>query len=316
VAIEEMLTISAISKTFGRRRADGPPPALNDVSFSVSRGRICGLLGHNGAGKSTALGIMLGMVYPDSGEVSIDGCVVQRNRERAIRKVGAIFETPAFYEYLSGWHNLRILSSYSGGVDSDVMRETVAWVGLEKRIRDRVSTYSHGMRQRLALAQALLPQPELLILDEPTDGLDPEGIVEFRRQLLELRDRLGLTVLLSSHLLSEVEQVCDEVVILQEGEKVYEGKVKGFEEREARFRIEADSPETMRRIVEEMGGRADEDEFVFDVGLDASKILESLVSGGAKIRHFAPREDSLEALYLRFSRAEKEEAGEGEDGGE
>ncbi|MDP4849916.1 MAG: ABC transporter ATP-binding protein, partial [Verrucomicrobiales bacterium] len=232
-----MLQFLNVSKRFPGAAA----AALDDVSFTVGKGRICGLLGHNGAGKSTSLGVLLGMIHPDRGEAVIGGCSVQQNREGAIRKVGAIFEAPAFYEYLSGWRNLKVLTAYSGGVPESVMRETVAWVGLEKRIHDRVSAYSHGMRQRLALAQALLPQPELLILDEPTDGLDPEGIVEFRRQILELRDRRGLTVLLSSHLLTEVEQVCDEVVILQGGKKVYEGRVNGFGDGRVFYRLESEN---------------------------------------------------------------------------
>jgi ABC-2 type transport system ATP-binding protein len=173
-----MLEFDQVTKRFSGAAAR----ALDEVSFSVAQGRICGLLGHNGAGKSTALGVLLGMVHPDAGEARIGGVVVQREREKAVAKVGAIFEAPAFYEYLSGWRNLKVLTAYSGGVPEKLMHETVEWVGLSKRIHDRVSAYSHGMRQRLALAQALLPQPELLILDEPTDGLDPEGLVEFRRQ--------------------------------------------------------------------------------------------------------------------------------------
>lgn len=299
-----MLKVDQLSKTFDR----GRPPALSDVSFEVERGKICGLLGHNGAGKSTALGIILGMVYPDLGEVSIDGAVVQREREKAIAKVGAIFETPSFYEYLSGWYNLKIFSAYSGGVSEELMRETVEWVGLEKRIGDRVSKYSHGMRQRLALAQALLPRPELLVLDEPTDGLDPEGIFEFREQLFELRDRLGLTVLLSSHLLNEVEQVCDEVVILQAGRKVYSGAVREVETSTMRLRIEGEDASTIERLVKEAGGSLETDEqFIFPSDRKADEILSELVSGGAKIRHFSKEEDSLESLYLRFSQSKKEE---------
>lgn len=299
-----MLRVDQLSKTFDH----GRPPALDDVSFNVGRGKICGLLGHNGAGKSTALGIILGMVYPDGGEVEIDGAIVQRQREKAISKVGAIFETPSFYDYLSGWHNLKIFSAYSGGVSEALMRETVAWVGLEKRIGDRVSKYSHGMRQRLALAQALLPRPELLILDEPTDGLDPEGIVEFRTQLFELRDRLGLTVLLSSHLLGEVEQVCDEVVILQAGKKVYSGAVREVETDEVRYRIESEDPTKVEAIVCELGGKvAGEDRYLFTSEREADGILASLVSQGAKVRHFSVEKDSLESLYLRFSHSKKKE---------
>lgn len=165
-------------------------PTLKGVSFRVERGQIYGLLGHNGAGKSTTLGIILGMVAPTQGEVRIDGVSVQQDRARALRKVGAIFEAPSFYEYLSGWQNLKIFMSYSGRFDEALAKEVVERVGLSKRIHSKVQTYSHGMRQRLALAQALLPEPEILLLDEPTDGLDPEGIKWFRDFILGLIRRI------------------------------------------------------------------------------------------------------------------------------
>ena len=301
-----MLQFLNVSKRFPGAAA----AALDDVSFTVGKGRICGLLGHNGAGKSTSLGVLLGMIHPDRGEAVIGGCSVQQNREGAIRKVGAIFEAPAFYEYLSGWRNLKVLTAYSGGVPESVMRETVAWVGLEKRIHDRVSAYSHGMRQRLAIAQALLPQPELLILDEPTDGLDPEGIVEFRRQILELRDRRGLTVLLSSHLLTEVEQVCDEVVILQGGKKVYEGLVNGFGDGRVFYRLESENENITRQLCVDLGGEIFGEKVAFPSDRKAADLLAALVAGGARLTCFAPESGSLETLYLEISRVAKEQGKE------
>jgi ABC-2 type transport system ATP-binding protein len=204
-----VIELDGVAKSF-----DGAILALQDVSFSVDTGSICALLGHNGAGKSTTLGIILGMVMPDAGDVTIDGISVLTDRSKALRKVGAIFEAPAFYDYLSGWENLRILMSYSGGFDAKLAKDTVERVGLTKRIHSKVRTYSHGMRQRLALAQSLLPEPEVLLLDEPTDGLDPEGIKWFRDFILQLRDERGMTVLFNSHLLAEVELMCDRVAIL------------------------------------------------------------------------------------------------------
>ncbi len=292
-----MLEFVQVSKRFPRAVA----PALDDFSFSVGRGEICGLLGHNGAGKSTALGILLGMVHPDHGEAIIDGISVQRERRRALGRVGAIFEAPAFYEYLSGWRNLKILTAYSGGVPDHLIRETVAWVGLEKRVHDRVGTYSHGMRQRLALAQALLPRPELLVLDEPTDGLDPEGIVEFRRQLLELREQLGLTVLLSSHLLNEVEQVCDRVVIVQAGKKVYGGVPDGVTDGKRWFRIGSENPELTAACCRSLGGEIHGDQVAFPAMSRPADLLAALLAGGARITCFAPEEGSLESLYLSVS---------------
>lgn len=293
-----MLKFSSVSKRFSR----SAPAALREVSFTVERGRICGLLGHNGAGKSTALGVILGMVHPDAGAISVAGLDIQRERRSALRKVGAIFESPVFYEYLSGWRNLEMLAALSGGVSRKQIRETAEWVGLGERIRDKVGAYSHGMRQRLGLAQALLPRPELLVLDEPTDGLDPEGIVEFREQLLELRDRFGLTVLLSSHLLSEVEQVCDEVVILQRGEKVHAGPVDRIADGRQIHEIRAEDPEALAAAVQTLEGeRVAPDRYAFPEERGAGNLLAALVESGVRVNHFKKETESLESLYLRHT---------------
>jgi ABC-2 type transport system ATP-binding protein len=293
-----MLTVSNLSKRFGRGSA---PLALDDVSFTVGKGEIFGLLGHNGAGKSTALGIMLGMVYPDVGEVSIDGISVQKQREVAMRKVGAIFEAPNFYDYLSGWRNLQVMTAFSGGVPKKEMEEMVEWVGLKDRIQHKVTTYSHGMRQRLALAQALLPRPEMLLLDEPTDGLDPDGIIEFRKQLFDLRDDFGVTILLNSHLLSEVEQTCDRIAILRNGKTVYEGNCRGLEQEKDSYRIEVDNREGLERVVKKMGGSIQEDERIVNWSResDIADLITGLVEAGVRVRQVTKQETSLEDLYMK-----------------
>jgi len=186
-----MIQLANVHKKFGQRLA------VDDLTLTVSAGEIFGLLGHNGAGKSTAIGMMLGQVWPTRGEVKVRGHDVTRQRARALQRVGAIFETPAFYDYLSGWRNLEILSHYTAPTPAQRIRDVVDWVGLTGREQSKVKTYSHGMRARLALAQALLPDPELLILDEPGSGLDPEGIAEMRRIIGRLHRELGLTILLS-----------------------------------------------------------------------------------------------------------------------
>ena len=295
-----MLTVSDLSKRFDRKA----PPALDGVSFSVKKGEVYGLLGHNGAGKSTSLGIMLGMVYPDAGDVVIGGVSVKNQREAALRKVGAIFESPNFYEYLTGWRNLMVLTAFSGGVSKSRMEEVVEWVGLSQRIHDRVGTYSHGMRQRLALAQALLPRPEMLILDEPTDGLDPEGIVEFRQRIHELRDEHGVTILLSSHLLSEVEQTCDRVAILQAGKKVYEGNCRGLSDSRAWFRIETEVPEVIADVLEAFDGEVNAEGLAgLPADRDPADFLTALVEKSARVREFVKVEESLEDLYLKVSQS-------------
>ena len=294
---EVILEASHLSKSFGGK------PALRDLSFTVRRGEIFGLLGHNGAGKSTALGIFLGMVEPDGGEARIGGASVQRRRARALRQAGAIFESPAFYDYLSGMDNLRVLMSYSGGFDEEAALRVVEEVNLGDRIHSRVSTYSHGMRQRLALAQALLPEPRLLLLDEPTDGLDPEGIKWFRDFILRLREERGMTVLFNSHLLSEVEQMCDRVAIVRQGRKVYDGRLEGIADEEMTLEIEADPVEQARACYGRLGGRelAEEGKVSFPEGTDPAVVARELVEAGVNLRRLTPLRRSLEDVYLEVT---------------
>lgn len=276
-------------------------PALEDVSFHVKRGEIYGLLGHNGAGKSTSLGIILGMVMPDRGDVTIDGVSVLKNRSQALRKVGAIFEAPAFYDYLSGWDNLKILMGYSAGFDSAAALAVVERVGLSKRIQSKVRTYSHGMRQRLALAQALLPEPEVLLLDEPTDGLDPEGIKWFRDFILKLRDERGMTVLFNSHLLAEVELMCDRVAILREGKRVFEGSVGGLQDDAPVFEVDLEPWATACGLVHSAGGEIlSAGRISLPHAADPSMLVETLVRAGVRIRAFSPVRRSLEDLYMEI----------------
>lgn len=295
-----MLKINALRKSFGGK------PALRGISLSVGKGEIHGLLGHNGAGKSTTLGIILGMVMADSGEVTIDGIPVSTQRSQALRKVGAIFEAPAFYDYLSGWENLRILMGYSGGFDADAAQKTVDEVGLTQRIHSKVRTYSHGMRQRLALAQALLPEPELLLLDEPTDGLDPEGIKWFRDFILNLRDSRGMTVLFNSHLLAEVELMCDRVTILRQGELVFEGAIDGLREETDRFVADLDCWEKAMPVILSQGGSMAAPGIIqIPHGSDPSILLAALVQAGIKLRSFSPVRRSLEDVYMELLEGEK-----------
>ncbi len=290
-----MLVANGLFKKFGGK------PALSDVSFHVRRGEIYGLLGHNGAGKSTSLGIILGMVYPDRGDVAIGGISVLKDRSKALAKVGAIFEAPAFYDYLSGWDNLRILMSYSCGFDADAARKVIDRVGLTKRVHSKVRTYSHGMRQRLALAQALLPEPEVLLLDEPTDGLDPEGIKWFRDFILDLRDERGMTVLFNSHLLAEVELMCDRVAILREGKRVFEGSVKGLQDDIPVFEVDLEPWGTACGIIHSIGGEVlSNTRISLRHGADPAIFIETLVGAGVRVRAFAPVRRSLEDLYMEI----------------
>jgi ABC-2 type transport system ATP-binding protein len=212
-----MIRLENLQKRFGSRLA------VENLSLEIPDGALYGLLGHNGAGKSTTIGMILGQVIPDQGRVLIDGRAVQRDRTAALEPVGAIFETPSFYGYLSGRRNLEIFCSYSRPVERPEMDEVIEMVRLTARIDDPVRVYSHGMRQRLALAQALLPRPRILILDEPSEGLDPEGIYEMRELIRRLHRDYRLTILICSHLLAEVEQICPEVAIMRQGRILFHG---------------------------------------------------------------------------------------------
>ncbi len=290
-----MLAATGLYKSFSGK------PALTDVSFHVKKGEIYGMLGHNGAGKSTSLGIILGMVMPDGGDVTIDGVSVLQNRSKALQKVGAVFESPAFYDYLSGWENLKILMSYSNGFDARAARDVIEQVGLTKRVHSKVRTYSHGMRQRLALAQALLPTPEVLLLDEPTDGLDPEGIKWFRDFILNLRDERGMTVLFNSHLLAEVELMCDRVAILREGKRVFEGTIGDLHDDALVFDVDLAPWGIACGIIASTGGEIlSANRICLRHGSDPAALVETLVGAGVRVRAFAPIRRSLEDLYMEI----------------
>ncbi len=295
-----MLKVQNLTKKFAGK------DALKGISFEVNRGEIYGLLGHNGAGKSTTLGIILSMVGAESGEVFIGGVSVRKNPQQALCKVGSIFEAPAFYDYMSGWDNLKVLVGLSGRFDKEAVMNVVDRVDLTDRIHSKVGAYSHGMRQRLALAQALLPEPEILLLDEPTDGLDPEGIKWFRDFILGLRKERGMTVLFNSHLLSEVEQMCDRVAIIRAGELVYEGAVDELRDDRPGVRLQANPPEILGGVVCDLGGkRLGEDRWVFPEGTEIPNVVRSLIERGAEVSEVTPVRRSLEDVYLEHSSLSK-----------
>ena len=284
------IRLEGISKTFRGR------PALHPLRLEIAKGELFGLLGHNGAGKSTTFGILLGQVRPDAGEAFLDGHSVQSARPKALRHVGAIFEAPAFYDYLSGWKNLEIFTAYSSRPQRAALEAAVELVGLRDRIHDPVRNYSHGMRQRLGLAQALLPEPRIILLDEPTEGLDPEGIHEMRNLILRLRAERGLTVLLSSHLLSEVELLCDRVAILNQGRLVYCGVWQ--DDAAPRARVDVDDPARAAAILAPLGGRLENNVVTLAPELDPADAVAALVQAGIRVRAFAPERRSLEDFYL------------------
>ncbi|MGA2866911.1 MAG: ABC transporter ATP-binding protein [Verrucomicrobiota bacterium] len=292
-----MIQLKNVFKRFGGRLA------VEDLTLQVAAGEVYGLLGHNGAGKSTAIGMMLGQVWPTSGEVRICGYEVTGHRRQALQKVGAIFESPAFYDYLSGWRNLDILSSYTAPTPRGRIQEVIQWVGLSGREHSKVRTYSHGMRARLALAQALLPQPALLILDEPGDGLDPEGIHELRQTIRRLHREMGLTILLSSHLLNEVEQVCTRIAVLNQGRKVFEGALADTKQRQEWVRLRVGNfPQAVHGLREAglIAGQREGAAILPAPGVGIDQIVRCLVEHGVAVYEIGREQETLEQFYLRL----------------
>jgi ABC-2 type transport system ATP-binding protein len=216
---------TAVIRTYDLTKRFKKITAVDRVNFTVHQGEVFGFLGPNGAGKTTTIAMLLGLVRPTAGSAEVLGRDIRRNLSAALRRVGAIVETPAFYPYLSGTDNLRIFARILGDEVESRIPALLEQIGLKGRGKDKVGTYSLGMRQRLGLASALLGDPELLILDEPTNGLDPAGMQEMRVFIRHLADEEGRTVFLSSHLLHEVEQVCDRVLILNKGQVIAQGQV-------------------------------------------------------------------------------------------
>ncbi len=290
-----LIELRSLRKVFGQRAA------VESLDLVVPRGEIFGLLGHNGAGKSTTIGMMLGQVWPTSGEARVCGHDVTRERGKALARVGAIFETPVFYDYLSAYRNLEVLAQFSAPVSRSRLLEVIEWVGLTGREKSKVKTYSHGMRTRLALAQALLPNPELLILDEPSDGLDPEGIHEMRATIQRLNRKLGLTILFSSHLLNEVEQLCTRIAVLQKGKKVFEGTIADAKRTQQRVRLRVNDFAQATRLLTErkLIDGAQDGAFVIPAnGVGTEELVRVLVENKFSVFEIAPEEETLEAFYL------------------
>jgi ABC-2 type transport system ATP-binding protein len=248
---EPIISLSHVTKRIGRTTL------IDDLTFEVPRGEIFGFLGPNGAGKTTTIRMIVGLMSITKGQILIKGKNIKTEFEQAIRHVGAIVESPEMYKYLSGYHNLVHYARMVPGVTKERIDEVVSLVKLEKRIHDKVKKYSLGMRQRLGVAQALLHRPDLLILDEPTNGLDPAGIRELRDYLRHLTRTEGITVIISSHLLSEMELMCDRVAILQQGKLVNVMPVQHLtdgNDQAQTYLIQAQPPEQAVETMRQMDG--------------------------------------------------------------
>ncbi|HEY8599370.1 MAG TPA: ATP-binding cassette domain-containing protein [Thermomicrobiales bacterium] len=302
VVPEVVLRATGLTKRYGARTV------VDGLDLEVRRGEVFGFLGPNGAGKTTAMAMILGLIAPHAGQIAILGHDALTDREAALRRVGAIVETPTYYPYLSGLDNLRVLALARGGVPKERFATVLNLVGLKGRERDRFGAYSLGMKQRLGIAGALLHEPELLILDEPSNGLDPAGMVEMRELILRLAHE-GQTIVLCSHLLAEVQQVCDRVVILAKGRAVAQGEVATLLSQGAQTVLRTDDPirsEMVLRGVEWIEGVTREgDTLLLTMPPDRQFALgHILAEHGLIVGELRRKERDLEAYFLSITGGE------------
>ncbi|MWB96004.1 ATP-binding cassette domain-containing protein [Flavobacterium sp. GA093] len=296
--METILTIQNLHKRYGRIQA------LKNVSFEIQKGRVYGILGPNGSGKSTTLGIVLNVVNRTSGEYSWFGGNLQTHE--ALKKVGAIIERPNFYPYMTAEENLKLVCKIKS-INYAKVNEKLDLVGLTERKDSKFSTFSLGMKQRLAIASALLNDPEILILDEPTNGLDPQGIHQIRDIIRKIASQ-GTTILLASHLLDEVEKVCSHVIVLRKGEILYSGSVDEMSANEGFFEVQSDDNETLKAILSSHSSveRIAEEEgkvlVYLNSELSASELNKFLFSKNIALSHLVKRKNSLEAQFLELTK--------------
>lgn len=290
----EILKIKNLNKSFGKKKI------LKNVSFNVNEGDILGFIGPNGAGKTTTIKMILGLQSINSGTVTINGYDIKKNFEKAIEKVGTIVENPDLYMYLSGYDNLKLISNLYKNVDKKRIDEVIKIVKLETRINDKVSKYSLGMRQRLGIAQALLHKPNLLILDEPTNGLDPEGIKELRDIIKRLATKEKVGVVISSHNLSELESFCNKIVIIKNGEIVETNELKKVKNIEESYIFEVDEISKISKILEEKIEKINDNSFKIHINKESiPEIIKKLIENDIKIYTVKEEEISLEDAFLK-----------------
>jgi len=297
--LEIILSATNLSKNYG------PLKAVNQLSFELYKGNIYGLLGPNGSGKSTTLGMVLNVVNPSLGHFEwFNGTI---NVHQALKKVGAIIERPNFYPYLTAIKNLELVCKIKE-VSTDTIEEKLKLVGLWDRKDSKFSTFSLGMKQRLAIASALLNDPELLILDEPTNGLDPEGIHQIRSLIIDIASR-GTTILLASHLLDEVEKVCSHVLVLQKGNLLYQGKVSDINGNKSFFKLKSSNNEELISALHAIDALDTIEKYngfitaAIKTELDADQLNKLLVEKGIYLSHLTKEYMSLEEQFLSLTKS-------------
>ncbi|WP_027410518.1 ABC transporter ATP-binding protein [Anoxybacteroides tepidamans] len=289
------------------RKAIGKKEIIKGLSFTLKEGEVFGFLGPNGAGKTTTIRMLVGLIKPTSGCITICGFDLQRQFSEAIRHIGCIVENPELYPYLSGWENLEHFARMVPNISKERIQEVVELVGLQNRIHDRVRTYSLGMRQRLGIAQALLGKPKVLILDEPTNGLDPVGIREMREFIRFLAEKEGLSVLVSSHLLSEIQLMCDRVAIMAKGQIIRIDTVDNLLKEQARTAWKVEPLEKAKSLLEKETTILAERDGMLITYYEAKKLAEwndMLVREGIRVSEIHPKLPTLEDLFIELTGGE------------
>ena len=277
---------------------------VKGITFSINEGEVLGFLGPNGAGKSTTLRMIVGLSSPTSGKILIDGYSITKDYVKAMSKVGCIIEGPDMYNYLSGLENLKMLASMNKNITNEDITRVIELVGMQNRINEKVSTYSLGMKQRLGLAQALIHKPKLLILDEPTNGLDPSGINEFRHIIKDLAKKENIAVLVSSHLISEVELMCDTVAIIKSGTLLkYASVSELISDKEVSF-VLSDNSKGIKILKDKWNIDSSLINNTIIAKVDVSKIEKinsSFIEEGIAIKFVSVNQKTLEDLFLSLT---------------
>lgn len=293
--MEKILSVKNLTKKFKR-------VVVNNISFDVEKGNVYGLLGPNGSGKSTTFGMLLSTINPTSGDWYWFG--KKGTNSDTLKRIGAIIEQPNFYPYLSAETNLKIVAEIKGAPHSRI-DEVLTTVGLVSRKKDTFKSYSLGMKQRLSIASSLLNNPEVLILDEPTNGLDPEGIIQIR-EIISAIAKQGITIIIASHLLDEIEKICSHVIVLKEGNAIYSGPVDEISQNNGFFELKADNNNALLSALEELNWftsvKAHNDiikaQIRDDASISASALNQKLAEKGIFLSHLAKKKLSLETQFL------------------
>ncbi len=303
--MNNVLEVANLSKSFNGNRV------VNDVSFQVEAGDVFGFLGPNGAGKTTIIRMILNLIHSDSGTVRINGYDTKKDFNKAIKSVGAIVEKPSFHDYLSAYDNLVQIANLHPEITNRRVKEVLEFVGLRDRAGDKVKTYSLGMKQRLGIAIALINKPTIVFLDEPTNGLDPQGVIEIRNLIIRLAQEQGITFFITTHILHEVEQICNKVAILKKGKLIAQDYVTNLLNREKELiQVHTNQPNEALNLLQKVKYISKMEVLPFGLKVELDKGLsvelnKLLVSNGIGVNYIVPDNQTLEQFFIELTGGSK-----------